>query len=118
MALAAQSALARVFTKLDGVALGAALAAVSGSALFLLTLLLALDGSRDMVGYLALLGQYFPGYRVSPAGSLVGLAYGAAAGFGVGWLFAVVRNAALALYLTLAYGRAEKRFLERLFDYL
>ena len=71
-----------------------------------------------MAGYLGLLGQYFPGYRVSPPGSLLGLVYGAAAGFAAGWSFAVVRNGALALYLTLAYGRAEKRFLERLFDYL
>ena len=118
VARAAQDALARVFTKLDGVALGAALGAVSGIGLCLATLAIAWAGPRDVAGYLELLNQYFPGYRVSPAGSLAGLAYGAAAGFTFGWLFAVVRNAALAFYLTIAYGRAEKRFLQRLFDYL
>jgi protoporphyrinogen oxidase len=118
VARAAQHALERVFTKLDGVALGAALGAVSGAALGLATLVLALGGPGELGRYAGLLAQYFPGYRVSPAGSLVGLAYGAAAGFAVGWTFAKLRNAALALYLTAAYGRAEKRFLQRLFDYL
>jgi protoporphyrinogen oxidase len=118
IARAARRALARVFTKLDGVALGAALGSVTGVSLCLATLALWLGGSRELVDLLSLLGQYFPGYHVSLGGSLTGLAYGAATGFGIGWVFALVRNAALALYLTIAYGRAEKRFLERLFDYL
>src|SRR5262249_15001946 len=97
---------------------GLALGGVTGALLFAATLAVAEAGQRELVGLLGLLGQYFPGYRVSPSGSLLGLVYGTAVGFGVGWAFAFVRNAALALYLTLAYGRAEKRFLERLFDYL
>jgi hypothetical protein len=113
-----QSALARVFNKLDGVALGLALGSVTGIALLLTTMALALGGRNDLTGYLQLLGQYFPWYRVSVAGSLLGLFYGLAAGFVAGWTFAVARNAALALYLTVAYGRAEKKFLRRLFDYM
>ena len=55
---------------------------------------------------------------MSLAGSLLGLVYGLAAGFAAGWVFAFLRNAALALYLTIAFGRAEKKFLRRLFDYM
>jgi protoporphyrinogen oxidase len=115
---AVQDTLARVFNKLDPIALGVAFGGVMGVLLFAATLAVAGSGRRDLIGFLGLLGQYFPGYRVTAAGSVLGLIYGAAAGFGTGWAFAFVRNAVLALYLTVAYGRAEKRFLERLFDYL
>ncbi len=118
VAAAVHSALARVFNKLDTVALGLATAGVAGAGLGLLTLLHAGAGGGDGRDYLGLLGQYFPGYRVSPGGSLLGLGYGAVAGFAVGWSFAWARNAALALYLAFVYGRAEKRFLRRLFDYM
>ena len=113
-----ENTLTRVFNKLDGVALGLALGSVTGAALLLTTMAHALGGGNDLTGYLQLLGQYFPGYRVSVAGSLLGLVYGLAAGFVVGWAFAFTRNAALALYLTVAYGRAEKKFLRRVFDYM
>jgi hypothetical protein len=118
VAEAARTTLTRIFTKLDAVALGLALGSVAGAALFVATLVLALGGAPDLVGFLELLDQYFPGFRVSPAGSLLGLAYGLATGFALGWTFAVLRNAALALYLTLAYGRAEKKLLRRLFDFM
>jgi protoporphyrinogen oxidase len=113
-----QRTLTRVFNKLDGVALGLAAGTITGTALFLLTLLHAWMGLGPAGRYLWLLAQYFPGYRVSPLGSLLGLGYGLATGFVVGWSFAYARNAALALYLTIVYGRAEKRFLRRLFDYM
>jgi protoporphyrinogen oxidase len=113
-----QRTLTRVFNKLDGVAFGLAAGMVTGLLLCLLTLLHAWTGPSPADRYLGLLAQYFPGYRVSPAGSLLGLGYGLAVGFVVGWLFAYARNAALALYLATVYGRAEKRFLRRLFDYM
>ena len=113
-----ENTLTRVFNKLDGVALGLALGSVTGAALLLTTMAHALGGGNVLTGYLQLLAQYFPGYRVSVAGSLLGLVYGLAAGFVVGWAFAFTRNAALALYLTVAYGRAEKKFLRRVFDYM
>jgi protoporphyrinogen oxidase len=113
-----QDTLARVFNKLDGTALGLALGSVTGAALFLATMTQALGGGHGLTGYLELLSQYFPGYRVSVAGSLLGLFYGLGVGFVAGWGFAFARNAALALYLTISYGRAEKQFLRRLLDYL
>jgi protoporphyrinogen oxidase len=113
-----EATLARVFNKLDTVALGIATGAVAGGALALATLALWLTGPSELVRYLSLLGQYFPGYRVSGPGSALGLVYGGAAGFAAGCSFAWARNAAMALYLTVAYGRAERTFLRRLFDFM
>lgn len=46
-----------------------------------------------MVGpHLALLGQFFPGYRVSVAGSVIGFAYAAASGFAAGYVIARLYN--------------------------
>ncbi len=104
--------------KLDSVALGMAAGSVTGVVLFLATLGQALVGPSELTPYLDLLGQYFPGFRVSVAGSLLGLVYGAAAGFAAGWAFACARNAAMAVYLAVTYGRAERTFLRRLFDYI
>jgi hypothetical protein len=113
-----ESSLTRVFNKLDAVALGAAVGCVTGLGLGLATLVLALTGARDLALYLGLLREYFPGYRITVPGSLFGLVYGAGAGFVAGWGFAIARNAALALYLTIAYGRAEKKFLRQMFDHM
>ena len=113
-----QDTLTRVFNKLDATALGLAVGSVTGAALFLATMTLTLSGGHGLIGYLELLNQYFPGYRVSVAGSLLGLFYGLAVGFVAGWGFAFARNAALALYLTISYSRAEKQFLRRWLDYL
>jgi protoporphyrinogen oxidase len=88
----------RIFAKLDRWAFGAALGVVMGSVLCVATLILALKGG-DVVGpHLALLAQYFPGYRVSVGGSFLGLVYGIAAGFVMGWLFALIRNASFFTY--------------------
>jgi hypothetical protein len=110
--------LTRVFYKLDGVVLGSAAGLVAGLGLGLLTLGLAEAGAPDLAASLDLLGQYFPGYEVSRAGSVGGLLYGFAGGFGAGWSFASARNAMLRAYLALAYGRAEKTLLGRLFDHV
>lgn len=110
-------ALAQVFTRLDRIALGTAIGAVAGAALFLATLTLVVKGG-DVVGpNLRLLSQYFPGYRVSVAGSVAGLVYGSIVGFACGWLFAFLRNAVLFLYVARAYRKAQRGLLRRFFDY-
>ena len=112
-----QHALQTAFVKLDRVALGLSLGAVSGLTLFLATLVLVLRGG-DVVGpTLALLGQYFPGYTVTLSGSLVGLAYGFAAAYVAGWLFAFLRNAVVFLYIALVKRRAELQLLRQLGEY-
>src|SRR5262249_35261752 len=113
-----EEALARVFTRLDRTAFGAALGIVCGAALFAATLALVVKGG-DVVGpNLRLLGQYFPGYRVTTTGSLLGFIYGFSAGYVLGWLFAFLRNGAMFIYFARAYRRAQRGLLRRFFDYL
>jgi len=95
---AVDKALERALSKLDRRAFGLAVGTVSGLLLFLATLVLVVKGGPSVGKHLALLGQYFPGYRVTASGSLLGLLYGGAAGFVVGWSFAVIRNVVVFLY--------------------
>ncbi len=91
--------LARVFMRVDRVALGLATGVVAGLGLFVATLALALKGGPEVGPTLELLGQYFPGYSVSALGSLTGLFYGFVSGFVLGWLFATLRNAIMFICL-------------------
>lgn len=91
--------LARSFARFDPVALGTACGTVLGLVLLLATMTLVVKGG-DVVGpNLALLRQYFPGYSVTAPGALVGLGYGAASGFVLGWLGASVHNVVTAATL-------------------
>lgn len=49
--------------------------------------------------HLALLGEYFLGYRVSVGGLFIGSAWGFGIGFAAGWLLAFARNGAVRLWL-------------------
>ena len=112
-----QTAVRQAFAKLDRIALGLSIGATSGLLLFLATLVLVLKGGHVVGPRLGLLGQYFPGYTVTPEGALVGLLYGVAVGFAGGWLIAVLRNTALFLYLAMSQHRAERQILKRLLEY-
>jgi len=115
---AVESALSRALLKLDRVGFGVALGVVGGLVLFVATLFLALKGG-DVVGpNLRLLGEYFPGYRVSVAGSWIGLGYGFATGFAAGWSFALLRNLIVFVYVVMIEKRAEREWLRRLFEYV
>ena len=85
--------------RLDPVALGTAFAVVCGSLLFLATNLLVLKGGDDVGPHLVLLAQYFPGYRVTLAGSVIGALWAASGAFLFGWLAAHLRNALLNAYV-------------------
>ena len=113
-----EAALTRVFPKLDRVAFGLSLGTASGTLLFLATLWLVLKGG-DVVGpNLQLLSQYFPGYRVTAWGSLLGLVYAFMAGFIGGWVFAVLRNGVVLFYMAIIRRHAEFYHLRRLLEYL
>jgi protoporphyrinogen oxidase len=107
-----------VFSKLDRTAFALAVGAVSGVTLFLATAILVLKGGETVGPNLVLLSQYFPGYTVTPVGSLLGLLYGFMAGVAGGWLFALVRNGMMALSSTAIRRRAEWRALRKLLDYV
>lgn len=117
LAGAVETMLERVFLKLDRVAFGVSLGTVTGFALFLATLILVMKGG-DVVGpNLRLLGEYFPGYRVTASGGALGLIYGFVTGFIGGWLFALLRNAMMFLYLAAIHRRAELYLLRKLLEY-
>jgi len=85
----------RFNAKIFGIALGL----LFGSVIFLATNWLIIKGGpTDLTGevvigpHLALLSQYFIGYRVTFVGSLIGLAYGFALGALTGWLLVWVYN--------------------------
>src|SRR6266849_5529642 len=112
-----QGALTEVFLKIDRVALGLSLGVAAGTLLFLATLGLVLKGGTIVGPTLGLLGQYFPGYTVTAAGSVLGLLYGFVSGFVVGWAFAFLRNATVFLYMAVVHRRAELQALRRLLEY-
>jgi protoporphyrinogen oxidase len=95
--------LARVFLRIDRIALGFATGVLGGLGLFVATLALVLAGGPVIGPTLGLLGQYFPGYSVTILGSVVGLFYGYISGFAGGWLFAALRNAIVFIYLVAIY---------------
>jgi protoporphyrinogen oxidase len=82
----------RAFAKYDTVALGTAFGTVAGLGLFVATALLVIKGGEEVGPNLALLANYFIGYRVSWGGAFVGLAEGLGVGFAVGWLLARLIN--------------------------
>ncbi len=66
---------------------------VAGLAVFIATNWLVLKGGDVVGAHLALLGQFFIGYRVTFFGSLMGFGYAFVVGYGVGYLVARIYNA-------------------------
>ena len=63
---------------------GIGVALVLAVALFVATNVLVLKGGSDVELHLRLLSVYFPGYRVTFAGSLIGFVYAFVLGYAVG----------------------------------
>jgi hypothetical protein len=97
--------LVRAFARLNPTAFGVSVGVVAGLAVFLLTAIVLLRGPLgtgvETGPHLGLLAYYFPGYRVSWGGALVGLSWGALDGFVAGALLAWAVNAHHAFYLRL-----------------
>jgi len=87
-----EEAIERVVVRLNAVLTGMVLGFLAGMALFLATIWLVLKDGPNPGPHLALLSQYFPGYTVSLAGSLVGFLYAFAAGFLTGALLGFAYN--------------------------
>jgi protoporphyrinogen oxidase len=104
---------ARAFMKLDSLAFGLAVGVISGVLLSLVTLFTVVNGLNPVMRYMLLLGQYFPGYTVTAAGSTLGLFYGFLAGFLGGWGFASLRNLSVRIYVSVLRRRAEIKILEK-----
>ena len=76
--------------KFRPLSLGIALGILWGAALFFMTWLCYVTGWYGRL-FLEFVGSVYPGYTISPLGSLVGLGYGFAdmfvAGVVIGWLY-------------------------------
>lgn len=98
--------LLRAFARLDKTALGVAMGALCALAVWGATTVLIARGGQVVGPTLALLGQYFVGYAVTPRGSVVGALYGFLTGFLLGWVTAAIRNAIIAIYVRVVMFRA------------
>ena len=113
----APSPLLLAFAPIHRRALGIACGAVLGGILSIGTLILVVR--RYHRGFsLDLLGQFFWGYSVSWQGVFIGLLWGMAVGFIFGWSLALIRNAAVWIWLTVIRSRAEMNEYADLLDHL
>ena len=78
--------------RLNAIIQGVVTGLVAGVAIFIATNWLVLKGGTVVGPHLALLGQFFLGYRVTFIGSLIGFAYSFVLGFGVGYGVARMYN--------------------------
>ena|SRR5689334_9945465 len=76
---------------------GLVLGLVAGLGIFLATNWLVLKGGRPVGPHLALLNQFFIGYRVTFIGSVIGFVYAFICGFAVGYSVAWIYNRVVAL---------------------
>jgi protoporphyrinogen oxidase len=102
---AATPVLSENYSKMDKLSCGLATGAVAGLALLAATLWLVIKGGPVVGPNLQLLAQYFYGYTVTFPGAFIGFAYAGATGFAAGWLFALLRNLAMAVFIV----REEKK---------
>lgn len=109
--------LIEAFAKIDKLALGVAVGVVSGLGVFLCTAILIAKGGEPIGPNLALLGQYFVGYTVTPVGAFIGLVYGALLGFFLGYLGAALRNGFIAVYTAGVRARQELPSLRSFLDH-
>ena len=84
--------LIREVIRLSRNVLGLTLGMMCAAGMFLATNILVLKGGTRIGPHLQLLDQFFPGYRVSFAGSFIGAIYGFLVGYVSGWIIAAVYN--------------------------
>jgi hypothetical protein len=78
--------------RLDARLAGITTGLVAGLGLFVATNWLLLKGGHPVGPHLALLSQFFPGYRVTFLGSLIGFAWAFLWGFAAGWCVSRLYN--------------------------
>ena len=111
-----QNYLLRAFGLLHRTAMGVAWGTVGGGLLAVTTLALVIRGN-DAPNF-SLLGQFFWGYSVTWRGVLIGFLWGFGLGFVMGYGFALARNAAVWIWLTVIRSRAEMEQYSDFLDHL
>jgi len=87
-----EQVLRRAMLRINEQGWGIAIGMVLGLGLFIATNVLLIRGGESVGQHLSLLGVYFPGYRVTFIGSLIGFVYAFVLGYGIGRTIAVVYN--------------------------
>jgi len=82
------NAILRMNERAWGIALGLLL----GGGLFLVTIVLVIKGGTDVGQHLRLLSVFFPGYRVTVLGGMIGFVYAFVLGYALGRLISAVYN--------------------------
>lgn len=77
---------------LNARAWGIAFGLMAGGGLFLATNFLVIKGGTQVGKHLSLLSAFFPGYRVSFVGSLIGFVYAFVCGWALGRVIGAVYN--------------------------
>ena len=85
------------FAPIHKLALGVACGLTAGALVAFATVMQILVGPPDGMP-LALLGQFFAGYRVSFTGAAIGFFWGGMVGFVAGWFLAFLKNLFTALW--------------------
>ncbi len=88
--------LRRAIQRLNARAWGITMGLLLGGGLFLATNFLVLRGGANVGQHLSLLRLYFPGYRVTFAGSFIGFVYAFVLGYALGRLIGAVYNRLVA----------------------
>jgi ABC-type uncharacterized transport system fused permease/ATPase subunit len=88
--------LARAVARLNARAWGIAIGLLSGLGLFIATIVLVIKGGPNPGPHLILLRIYFPGYRISVLGAVVGFVYAFVVGYALGRLIGTVYNKLVA----------------------
>jgi len=88
--------LARAVSRLNARAWGIATGLLFGLGLFIATLVLVIKGGPNPGPHLSLLRIYFPGYRVTFLGAIVGFVYAFVVGYALGRLIGTVYNRLVA----------------------
>ncbi|MFQ5678558.1 MAG: hypothetical protein ACE5HP_03780 [Gemmatimonadota bacterium] len=78
--------------RLNARAWGIAAGLLIGGGLFVATIVLVLKGGDPVGPHLALLSNYFPGYRVTVLGSFIGFVYGFVVGYAAGRTIGLIYN--------------------------
>lgn len=85
-----QPDLSTTIRKLNTRILGISTGLLFGVGLFVATNWLVLKGGENVGQHLSLLGNFFPGYRVTFLGSLIGFVYAFVLGYGIGVVVAAL----------------------------
>jgi len=89
--------LERAVLRLNANILGLVLGIILGLGIFVATNFLILKGGAVVGPHLALLANFFPGYRVTFLGSIIGFCYGLLSGYVAGFIIASIYNLVVKL---------------------